>query len=178
MRIGILLAISIGTISGCATTPPVTYVAPPGVVVEGDGVGRPNDGAPNVATLTGLALPFTTRTLILRCPDGSTETKQFVNDGLNPISMTGIVLFTLWSTSSFVGFGDETRPGFDRNVSLGVALSTGAAALFMAVANWQPSRGITVDHPGTVCREKAPPPSLPPSPTTSPAPGEIEKPPV
>ena len=63
------------------------------------------------------------------------------------------------------GIGDQVYYGV-------LASMTGTIGLFTLLTSWQPSRPVTVNHPGSVCKETAPatsptaPTATPPTPTS------------
>jgi hypothetical protein len=172
-------ALSTGPLSGCASALKPVYVVPDGIAISGDGVAYPNESAKNVVTFSS-GLPMMGRELTLTCADGQTETVQVTNDGIDPIGLVSTVVLGVLSVSNVASAVRSEFVG-DQIYFGALATLTGGVGILTFLTSWQPSRPVTVNHPGTVCKsavapEAAPPPTLPTTapttaaPTTAPAP--------
>ena len=170
----IVASLCVALSCSCASRLKPVYVVPDAVAVEGDGVEYPNASARNVVTFSS-GLPMVGRELTLTCPDGHSEMVSLTNDSLDPIGLVSTVVLAALTASNVASavrsefLGDQVYYG-------ALATLTGGAAAITLLTNWQPSRPVTVNHPGSVCT-----PAAPPTPTPTPegvdlSPATIESP--
>jgi hypothetical protein len=161
--------------SSCASSLKPVYVVPDAVSIQGEGLEYPNTSAQNVVTFSS-GLPMMGRELTLTCADGQTETVFLTNDGIDPIGLVSTVVLGVLTVGNVAsaarseGIGDQVYYGT-------LAGLTGSIGLFTFLTSWQPSRPVTVNHPGSVCKTTTPTApaaatpdeAAPPAPLTPPA---------
>ena len=152
------------SLSSCVTTPAATYVAPTNVIIEGRGIAYPNPEAKNVATTPrAFSLPLSTTTVLLKCPDGNTEVREFTNDSLSNDNSTKIWAYFAGGTFGLVAAGalgiwgtyvDSAPVKNAAGLSVVGALGLDALGVYHVLGDWQPAQSVTVYPPGTVCVAK------------------------
>jgi outer membrane protein OmpA-like peptidoglycan-associated protein len=147
-----IVAVSLST--SCATTSPITYVAPHGVTVEGRDARYPEPNTKNVATMpVGFSLPYSSRTIDLVCADGTRVQKSLVNDSLNPqnadaaigLAVMAALSGTIWNFD----ISDTSKTLFGT-----FALVSSAFAAYDLMTGWQPARGVLVETDAALCAAK------------------------
>ena len=149
------------SLSSCVTTPTTTYVAPTNVIIEGRGIAYPNPEAKNVATSPrAFSLPLSTTTVLLKCPDGNTDVREFTNDSLSNDNYTKIWAYFAGGTgllvTGAVGLAASGYPVVQNVAGLAIVggLGLDALGLYHVLGDWQPAQSVTVYPPGTVCVAK------------------------
>jgi hypothetical protein len=136
--------------AACASVPRPVVIAPADVRVSGDGVDAVSPEHTNIATLSGLGLPYSERDITLTCGDGRTEHVSIRNDGLLP----GLLLADAgFATAAAVFFWSAatTDDLSTRASSLGYGAGISATVLVTLATFWQPSQPVTVVDPHTAC---------------------------
>jgi hypothetical protein len=154
----------------CTSSLKPVYVVPDAVAISGDGVNYPNASAKNVVTFSS-GLPMMGRDLTLTCADGQTETVHVTNDGLDPLALVSTIFLVALTASNVTSA--VRSPTVEDQVYYGaLATITGGVGALVFLTSWQPSRPVTVNHPGSVCHSTAPAPTLapPPPPAVAPPP--------
>lgn len=158
--------------SACATVTsnrPV-FIAPDNVQLEGEAFQSVSPDTKNIAVLRDDGFLGTSNTLTLRCPDGSTETREVKNDAQSTETLYFTAYSGLLGAVLLGAFGYDLLDGAVSDVgwvALGVGGASAATGLIYTFAG-QPSEPVTVLKADSVCAGKASPAAAPAAEPASP----------